>query len=205
MDKIVLIAASLVTDAEVRAAKLGPRFGRLDPASQLALLAVESLRVDFDRWPRERTGVCLAARAGSLSTDVEFWKGRGAVGGPSPTLFAYTLPSAALGEIAIRHKLTGPNLCLAGGADSVLEEGADFLLRGEAEACVCVYVNAVSAAAAELIQEPPAVRAGAIFLAREGQGISVPAREIGRDIESLCAKFSDLKPANKPDHARLDH
>src|ERR1035438_8185933 len=105
MDKIVITAASQVTETDLPNAQLGARFGRLDLASQLALLAVEKLGVNFEPLRRERIAICLAARAGSLSTDVEFWKGRDALGGPSPTLFAYTLPSAAIGEIAIRHRL----------------------------------------------------------------------------------------------------
>src|ERR1044071_8902026 len=98
MPDFFITAASKITPADLKTARLGPRFGRLDLVNQLALLAVELLGVDFEKRPRERIGICLAAQAGSLSTDVEFWKGRDAVGGPSPTLFAYTLPSAAMGE-----------------------------------------------------------------------------------------------------------
>ena len=74
-----------------------------------------------------------------LSTDVEYWKGRGAGGGPSPTLFAYTLPSAAIGEIAIRHRLTGPNLCFVGEDANVLSEAAaiDSLEARRTDAYVC--------------------------------------------------------------------
>ena len=189
MTSLVITAASKAASAEVKTARLGPRFGRLDPASQLALLAVESLGIDFEKLPRERVGICLAARAGSLSTDVEFWKGRDAVGGPSPTLFAYTLPSAAMGEIAIRHKLTGPNLCFTGDDRQVLTEAAELIRRGEAEACVCVYCNVVSGPAGELIQGSPAAYAVAIFLAQTGAGIPLPPRENDRDLEPLCAEL----------------
>lgn len=184
MDKIFISAASLVTEADVRAARLGTRFGRLDLASQLALLAVESLGINFDAQPRDRIGICLAARAGSLATDFDFWRGRDLVGGPSPTLFAYTLPSAAIGEIAIRHRLTGPNLCLV-GEDVVLSEARELIQRGEAEGCLCISCNVVTPAIAEMIQAAPAARAGAIFLQRGGDRL----RELGekdRDIETLC-------------------
>ena len=86
----------------------------MDLMSQLALLAVEALGFSFEAWPRDRVGICMAAAAGSLSTDLDYWNGRNNVGGPSPTLFTYTLPSAPIGEIAIRHQLTGPNLCFVG-------------------------------------------------------------------------------------------
>src|SRR5436190_8953297 len=111
MDNFVITSASQVNGADVRNARLGARFGRMDLMSQLVLLAVERLGVDFEARPRERIGICLATHAGSVSTDVEYWKGRNTAGGLSPTLFTYTLPSAAIGEIAIRHRLTGPNLC----------------------------------------------------------------------------------------------
>src|SRR3954468_22920031 len=95
-NSIVITGANLVTEDDIAGARLGKRFGRLDLASQLSLLAVEPLNLGEIR--RERVGICLSATAGSLSTDVEYWNGRDAVGGPSPTLFAYTLPSAAIGE-----------------------------------------------------------------------------------------------------------
>jgi len=185
MPELIITAASLVTEADVRAARLGTRFGRLDLASRLVLLAVESLGINFDAQARDRIGICLAARAGSLATDLDFWRGRDAVGGPSPTLFAYTLPSAAIGEIAIRHRLTGPNLCVV-GEDVVLSEARELIQRGEAEACVCVSCNVVTPAVAEMIQSPPAARASALFLQCGGDGLR-ELRENDRDIESLCA------------------
>ena len=170
MNDVVVTATSSVTGADLAAARLGPRFGRLDLLSQLALLAVESLGVNFDAVPRDRIGICLAVRAGSLTTDVEYWKGRLAAGGPSPTLFAYTLPSSAIGEIAIRHRITGPNLCLIGNDQALLPEARDWIRRGEADACVCVACDVVSVAAAELIQGPAAATARAFFAQRGGAG-----------------------------------
>ncbi len=184
MDKIVIAAASMVGEEDVRMARLGTRFGRLDLASQLALVAVEALGVNFDLLPRELIGICLAARAGSLATDFDFWRGRDNAGGPSPTLFAYTLPSSAIGEIAIRHRLTGPNLCLT-GEGSIIPEACDLLRRGEAQACLCVFYNVVTPAIAGLINSPAAALAGAILLRLGGNGV----RELGendRDIEKMC-------------------
>jgi 3-oxoacyl-(acyl-carrier-protein) synthase len=156
MDKLFITAASVVAEADLRDARLGPRFGRMDLTSQLALLAVEPLAGSFDSLERDRIAICLAAQTSSLSTDVEYWKGRDAAGGPSPTLFTYTLPSAAIGEIAIRHRLTGPNLCFVGHSDDVLPEAAELIRRGEADACVCVYVKAISTDLAGIIALPTA-------------------------------------------------
>jgi 3-oxoacyl-(acyl-carrier-protein) synthase len=188
MRNLIIAAASLVTETDLSSARLGPRHSRMDLASKLALLAVESVASKFDTVPRDRIAICLAARAGSLSTDVEYWKGRALVGGPSPTLFAYTLPSAAIGEIAIRHKLTGPNLCFVGGDADLLAESRDIIDRGEAEGCVCVCCNIVTAEAAALIQCLPVTTACAIFITASGEGHLL--RPFDRDMESLCATVS---------------
>lgn len=194
MPEISIIAASTVTGADLPAARLGQRFGRLDLQSQLALVAVASLNINFDEVPRDRTGICLAAGAGSLSTDVNFWNGRNGVGGPSPTLFAYTLPSAAVGEVAIQFRLTGPNLCFVGDDKIVLPEAAGLLRQGEADACVCIFCEAVTADCGKIISEPPAAAAHAIFLKNGGGGIR-PLREFDRDMKALCALLSQIKSA----------
>jgi 3-oxoacyl-(acyl-carrier-protein) synthase len=161
------VATSSVTEADLRTARLGSRFGRLDLASRLAVLAVERLGLNFDSLPRERIAVTLAAAAGSLSTDIEYWNGRDAVGGPSPTLFAYTLPSAAVGEIAIRYRLTGPNLCFVGEAELAVTEGAELIRRGEAGGCVCVWCQVLTPKAAQMIGAKPAAMAEANYLEPE--------------------------------------
>jgi 3-oxoacyl-(acyl-carrier-protein) synthase len=185
MSEISIIAASNVTGADLPAARLGQRFGRLDLQSQLALLAVAALNVNFDEFPRDRIGICLAASAGSLSTDVNYWNGRDGVGGPSPMLFAYTLPSAAVGEVAIHFRLTGPNLCFVGDDKIVLPEAVDLIRRGEADACVCVFCEAVTADCGKVISMPPVAAARALFLKRGG-GIRA-WREFDRDMKALCA------------------
>jgi len=194
MNDIVVLAVSGVTRSDLASAQLGGRFGRLDLISQLALLAVEPLAPHFDSLPRERIGICIAVRAGSLSTDVEYWKDRDATGGPSPMLFTYTLPSSAIGEIAIRHRLTGPNLCFVGSDDIVLSEAADWLRRADVDGCVCVSCDVVTPPAAEVIQETPATTACALFLARGSNGLHA-LREIDRDMKLLCDKIRSQNPA----------
>ena len=70
----------------------------------------------------------------------------------------------AIGEIAIRHRLTGPNLCFVGGNGDVLAEATDLIRRGEADGCVCVFCAVVSPAVAELISAESSARACAVFL-----------------------------------------
>lgn len=171
MSDFSITASNSVTSDDIAAARLGTRFGRMDTASQLALLAVEPFAPHFDLIPRDRVAIVLVARAGSLSTDVEYWKGRDAVGGLSPTLFTYTLPSAAIGEIAIRHRLTGLNLCFTGEDMDLMTEATDILRRGEADACLCIFVNVVSSALSELAAMKPAANARAELICRNKQGL----------------------------------
>lgn len=189
MTDIFITATSRVSETDVRVAHLGPKFGRLDLASQLAVLAVESLGVKFDAWPRDRIGLCLAVQAGSIATDVAYWQGRDQIGGPSPALFTYTLPSSPLGEVAIRHRLTGPNLCLVGDDRLALAEAADWLRQRMVDGCVCVSCAAISPAAARLLNTTPATVAVASFLQWAEAGIrKLP--ENGRDMESLLATIA---------------
>jgi 3-oxoacyl-(acyl-carrier-protein) synthase len=185
MNKVVISAANTVTIADIATAKMGSRFGRMDLLSQLALLSVESLGIDFETMDGSRIGVCMSVCAGSLSTDIEYWKGQKDIGGPSPTLFAYTLPSSAIGEIAIRYRLTGPNLCFVGTDAMLVPEARDLIERNEADGCVCVACNVITAAASGLIRTPPRAHARAAFLTRGVNGFAL--EENHRDMESLCA------------------
>ena len=111
-------------------------------------------------------------KAGSLATDIEYWKGRDSVGGPSPSLFAYTLPSSALGEIAIRHHITGPGLCHFGGEDCLVEEAERLIAEGEADGCICVSCKVITPEVAEMLLIAPRVVARAMFLASKMQPIA---------------------------------
>jgi 3-oxoacyl-(acyl-carrier-protein) synthase len=188
MSDVFIIATNSVTSADVTAARLGTRFGRMDLASQLSLLAVESFAPHFDAFARDRIGIVLAARTGSLPTDVAYWNARNEPGGLSPTLFTYTLPSAAIGEIAIRHRLTGPNLCFVGGSEPVLTEATEMLRSGETDACVAVFTHVVSPVLTEKISLPEAARACAVFIGRNGPGLGVLG-ENHRDMETFCANL----------------
>jgi len=186
MSKIFITAANTATPSEVAAARLGQRFGRMDLSSQLCLLAVEPFASHFDEVARDRIAIVIATRAGSLPTDVAYWDGRDAAGGLSPTLFTYTLPSATIGELAIRHRLTGPNLCYVGDSTGVLDEGRDFLRTGEADAVICVFVEVISAALAGKINLPETAQAQALFLQGAGPGLA-ELQENDRDMTVVSA------------------
>jgi hypothetical protein len=193
MDDIFIAAANIVTDSDLAARHVGARFGRLDMASQLVFQAVESLDVSFKELPSDRIGICLAAQTGSLATDLEFWNERDAVGGPSPTIFAYTLPSAAMGVIAIRHGITGPNLCLI-GEDRVLDEARNMLRGGEVDACLCLSCHVVTPELGKMIQAAPAARACALFLQRTAGTQSFASLTPPRSIRALAPASSLTSP-----------
>lgn len=193
MSGLSIVAASVVAEADLKSARLGQRFGRLDLQSQLALLAVAELKVNFADFAPGRVGICLSASAGSLTTDVNFWQGRNGPGGPSPTLFAYTLPSAAVGEIAIHFRLTGPDRCFVGDDKILLPEAADLILSGEIDACVCVACDVVSGECGRWIGEKAAATARALLMQR-GE-TRHPWQEIDRDMKRLCTLISGINSA----------
>lgn len=188
MTDAFILAANTVTRADLAAARLGSRFGRMDLSSQLSLLAVEPFALHFDSFARDRIAIVLAARTGSLPTDIAYWEGRDQPGGLSPTLFTYTLPSAAIGEIAIRHRLTGPNLCFVGDSREVLTEAAGLLRTDEADACVSVFIQVVSTALTDKIHQPEAAHACAVLMAKSGPGLAVWG-ENHRDMAMFCANL----------------
>jgi 3-oxoacyl-(acyl-carrier-protein) synthase len=135
------------------------RFGRMDLMSRLGLVAVELLDAGLDSLPPRRkqsVGVCLETFTGSLDTDVRFLQT------PRPSLFTYTLPSMALGEVCIRYQLQGPVLCLVApedASDGVLAEATEWLHQGDAEACVCFRSEALDRDVADAVFLPADPRA----------------------------------------------
>lgn len=188
MNNSFLLATKLVTRADLATARLGQRFGRMDLASQLSLMAVEPFAAHFDNFARDRIAIVIAVRAGSLSTDVAYWEGRDQPGGLSPTLFTYTLPSAAIGEIAIRHRLTGPNLCFVGDSRDVLTEAVALLRTDEADAVIGISTQVVSPALTQMISLSEMARAYAVLIGHTGPGV-MRLGENHRDMEALCANL----------------
>jgi hypothetical protein len=98
------------------------------------------------------------------------------------------LPSVAIGEIAIRHRLTGPNLCFVGDSQNVLPEAAELLRTNEADACVCISTQVISPALTKNISLPEAAGACAVFIGRNVPGLAALG-ENRRDMEAFCANL----------------
>lgn len=185
-------------------------FARADPLTKIASATAELLSPAFEtagEEERESVGVTMGTSSGSLEIDARYWQYVKREGKGSPMMFTYTLPSTALGEIAIRHKLRGPILCLLCTLEEnrqALDEAYRAITLGEAESLVCVYANAVEEDAAHFaraIDENGAVRTAAYALlvesapAAERRG-RVPVESLGshrpshsRNLITLCEKL----------------
>lgn len=121
-----------------------PKFYKMDLLSKVAFLGVELLKtVDpslVSTQNDDQIGLLFANSEGSTHTDIRFQESYLVDLLPSPSLFVYTLPNIALGEIAIRNKWHGahmfavfPNFVPVYYADHgkiMLEEGAKVVIGG---------------------------------------------------------------------------
>ena len=108
-----------------------PDFRRLDPLARFVCLAAEALGVEF---PTD-TALILDTTLGCLHADRRFEASLHGV--IRPGVFPYTLPSTCLGELAIRHRISGLALCLTtSDLAAGLEEGSRLLDLGEASAAL---------------------------------------------------------------------
>ncbi|MHB8066419.1 MAG: beta-ketoacyl synthase N-terminal-like domain-containing protein [Desulfobaccales bacterium] len=125
------------------------RFGRMDLLSKYVSVAVEMLGLpSLDKQGlRLETAIVMGTMGGCYGADLNFYRGILQGDGPSPTLFAYTLPTIALGEVAIRQRLGGASYCFMTGADSgllALWESVKLLEAGECQKCVCIMADVLS-------------------------------------------------------------
>lgn len=89
------------------------RFGRLDLYSKTGLTAAALAFQEAGYLPTQEKraiGIIIFSYLGCLLTDIEYYQEAKLQNGilASPNLFAYTLPSAVLGEIALRYGCCGP-------------------------------------------------------------------------------------------------
>jgi 3-oxoacyl-[acyl-carrier-protein] synthase II len=127
------------------------RIGRLDRVCRLflsaALLAVDDAKVTLTPAARARIGLSFGTGLGCVLSDAEFYEKLVAQGvaAASPRVFAYTVSSAAAGEVSIALGIHGPNATLhmgwaAGAAalgyalDCIRLGTADLMLAGGADA-----------------------------------------------------------------------
>lgn len=123
-------------------------FRRLDPASRTLVLAgaAAGLPQVLPAGRAAETGLVVETTLGCLDADLRFAASMtaGMCDGP---VFAYTLPSTGLGELALRHGLRGPTVCLstmAAQRGAALREAALLLATGECDVVVAGLVDVLA-------------------------------------------------------------
>jgi hypothetical protein len=125
-----------------------PKFHKMDAQCKLGLLCTEFAIQNssfLTNASLDKTAIILSNSASSLETDRQYQASIADKSNyfPSPTVFVYTLPNIVIGEIAIKHKLTGENaFFVAEKMDAqLLVNYAEILLDQYAEAAIVGWVE----------------------------------------------------------------
>lgn len=120
------------------------KFYKMDDLSKLGVLC-GGLLVDAagltERYRQDRIGVVLSNAASSLESDRQH---QGSLDEPeevppSPAVFVYTLPNIVIGELCIRHGITGENAFFIFEdfrADALKERVDDLFSNERIDACI---------------------------------------------------------------------
>ena len=126
-----------------------PKYFKMDTMCKLAFLASEIL-LKYNPWinylAKETVAICTQTATSSLVTDLKFQQ---AIQDPeayfpSPSVFVYTLPNVATGEICIRNGFKGENLCLVleqFDPESVLFQIEDWFEEGQTQVCLLGWIE----------------------------------------------------------------
>lgn len=126
-----------------------PKFYKMDNLSKLGFLSAEMLLKDtafLDRYKKEEIGVVIMNSSSSLDTDRAYNETiRDKTNYfPSPSVFVYTLPNILIGEICIRHKITGENAFLVSeqfDPGNVIKTVRLLFDKDRIQACLCGWVE----------------------------------------------------------------
>jgi hypothetical protein len=126
-----------------------PKFFKMDQLSKLGFLAADILfKKYFDEKSMmpEETGIVLANSSSSLDTDFTYFDSikDSANYFPSPSVFVYTLPNIMIGEICIRHKITGEGVFFVSekfDPDFMCKYVTDLFGIGKVQRCLTGWVE----------------------------------------------------------------
>jgi 3-oxoacyl-[acyl-carrier-protein] synthase II len=162
-----------------------PKLARMDRLCALALCAADAAildaGVDPAGWDGDRTAIVVGTAFGCHATNEDYFRGL-AGEGPSPRLFAYTLPSSPAGEISIHFAARGPADTVAVGRHSgleALERAFRLCASGRADRAIAVAADVATASLAGLgyrVREA----AAAIFVERGDLARARNARLLGQ-------------------------
>ena len=128
------------------------KFFKMDNLSKLGFAAAEILLSNVDeKVSGPETGVVLATTNSSLDTDVKHQESiaDNNKSFPSPSVFVYTLPNIVIGEICIKHKITGENACFISesfDADLLYHYTLNLFNDGKVDSCLIGWVDYYSEA-----------------------------------------------------------
>ena len=117
----------------------------MDKLSKIGVLTSELMFRNSDihsRFSSEEIAVILCNSHSSIESDINYINSTNSI--PSPSLFVYTLPNIALGEICIRNKFKGENaFFILDKFDTVfLKKYIDILfINKKTKACLCGWIN----------------------------------------------------------------
>jgi 3-oxoacyl-[acyl-carrier-protein] synthase II len=188
-----------------------PRKGtrNLDRTTRLGIAATAQLkqRVTAPDSTWERTGVAIGSTAGSVRSSMELDASVITGGGidlVNPATFPNTTMNCCASQIAIWHRLRGPNSTLANGtisAISALQYAARLLRRGHAERMLVGGVEELSpqtAWATRLRREVDE----SVFL---GEGAAVLALEAGDEAGPPLATLAACEVRFAPEHSEAGY
>jgi len=126
------------------------KFYKMDILGKLGFLCSEILinGRDLNReYEKEQTSIILSNSSSSLDTDRNFQRSVNDRSNyfPSPSVFVYTLPNLAAGEICIRHKLYGENIFfITENFDACMMHSyiRDIFASGITECCIAGWLEA---------------------------------------------------------------
>lgn len=145
-----------------------PKFHKMDLQCKLGLLCTEFALKGTDfliENDLSKTAIVLSNAASSLETDRIHQHSIADKSNyfPSPTVFVYTLPNITIGELAIKHKITGEN------AFFVSEKFDSNLLINYTESLFC---NGTTAAIVGWVEVDGSKLEAFIFLAQNTRNIN---------------------------------
>lgn len=126
-----------------------PKFHKMDGLCKLGILATEAALQNSDFFSRnlaENTSIVLSNSASSLDTDRTHQNSINSKENyfPSPSIFVYTLPNIVIGELAIKHKITGENAFFVTDsldAKLLVQQNTLLLKQNAATAVISGWVN----------------------------------------------------------------
>lgn len=123
-----------------------PKFHKMDLFCQLGFLSAWPIVPDHRLMAPEKTGVLLASKSGSSYIDQNYYEKvfTQANISYSPAQFTYTLPSAILGELSIKHNFQGENYFFLQASEhlDLLRDYAKSLFKSNRlEACLLGWMD----------------------------------------------------------------